>query len=225
MEIRKITNRNTLFSTLEEPGAYVHMAVIMGTKHNFIIDTGIGGECAEAMLNFIGNDPKPIIVINTHHDWDHAAGNWAFKNNMIIAHKLCYKIMDEYWDKMIQRGKDMGRFFKGETHKCLPNLLFDNCMYFPEEGINIFHTPGHTEDGISVYDEVDKVLHVGDNFGVSEGKAYYWGAKEDIAGFRKMVETYKKYNFEVCLSGHSEPQTREVMGYLETALAEVEGVN
>ena len=222
MDIRKITNRNTLFSTLEEAGAYVHMGVIQGTKHNFIIDTGIGGDCVKAMLEFIGGDPKPIIVINTHHDWDHAAGNWVLEKNTIIAHKLCRQLMDDSWDIKIERGKEIGRYFKGETHKCLPNLLFEGSMYFPEDGIKIFHSPGHTEDGISVYDEVDKVIYTGDSFGVAEGKAYYWGAKEDIAGFRKLIETYTQYDFKVCLSGHSEPQTWEVIGFLQAALKEME---
>jgi len=225
MKITKISNRNIMFSTLEDADAYVHMNVILGNKHNFIIDTGIGGDCAKVMSEYIGNSLKPLIVINTHHDWDHAAGNWVFEGNTIIAHKLCYDIMDKKWNTMIEWAKQNDRYFNGETHKYLPNLLFEGNMCFPEDGISIFHTPGHTEDGISVYDAIDKVLHVGDSFGVSDGKAYYWGKQDDIAGFRRMVETYKQYNFEICVSGHSEPQTKEVIGFLEVALKEMERVS
>ena len=149
-----------MFSTLEDKDAYVHMGVILGKKHNFIIDTGVGGDCANAMLEYIGEDSKPIIVINTHHDWDHAAGNWIFEGSTIIAHGLCYDIMDKMWDKMIEWARQNDRYFNGEVHKCLPNLLFENSIYFPEDGISIFHTPGHTEDSISVFDSVDQVLHV-----------------------------------------------------------------
>jgi len=222
MKITKLTNRNIMFSTLEEKDAYIHMGVILGTKHNFIIDTGIGGDCARAMLEYIGDDPKPIIIINTHHDWDHAAGNWVFEGNTIIAHKLCWDIINEKWEDMIEWAKQNERYFNGEAHKCLPNLLFEGSMYFPEDHLSIFHTPGHTEDGISVYDAVDKVLYVGDSFGVSDGKAYYWGKQDDIAGFQSMVDIYKQYDFEVCVSGHSDPQGREVLKFLEVALDEMQ---
>ncbi|MCL2704464.1 MAG: MBL fold metallo-hydrolase [Defluviitaleaceae bacterium] len=225
MKITKLTNRNIMFSTPEDADSDVHMGVILGTKHNFIVDTGIGGGCAEEMLKYIGGDSKPVIVINTHHDWDHIAGNWVFEGSAIIAHKLCRELMDKTWDEKIQRAVRNNRYFKGEVRKCLPNLLFEGSMHFPEDGICIFHTPGHTQDGISVYDSVDKVLYVGDSFGVDDGEACYWGEEEDITGFRHMIETYKQYDFEICVSGHSEPQTKEVIVLLETALAEACGTN
>ena len=48
---------------------------------------------------------------------------------------------------------------------CLPNLVFDGSLYFPEDGVRVFYTPGHTVDCISVFDEVDRVLNAGDNIG------------------------------------------------------------
>jgi len=219
METTKISNRNIMFTTKECEEYIVNMGLILGTKHNFIIDTGIGGDCAYAIKKHIGNGPKPIIVINTHHDWDHAAGNWVFEGSTIIAHKLCYNIMDEMWDKMIEWAKQNNKYTSGEVRKCLPNMLFEGSVHFPEDGISIFHTPGHTQDSISVYDSVDKILYTGDNFGIKDGKAVYWGEKGDIAGFKRMIEIYKQYDFEVCVSGHSTPQSSEVIALLEAELA------
>jgi len=56
-----------MFSTLEDTNAYVPMSIILGRKYNFIVDTGIGGGCVDAMLEYIGENSKPIIVISTHH--------------------------------------------------------------------------------------------------------------------------------------------------------------
>ena len=222
METTKITNRNIMFRTLENATSDVYMGIIFGTRHNYVIDTGIGSGCADEMLEYIGGDSKPIIVVNTHHDWDHAAGNKVFEKNTIIAHKLCYELMNKHWDNMIQNAIQRGNYFMGETHKCLPNLLFDSTLYFPEDGISIFHSPGHTVDGISVYDSIDKVLYTGDSFGVVDGEAHYWGDKADIAGFQQMIEIYKQYDFEICVSGHSKPQTKEVISLLEVALAKMD---
>jgi len=213
----KIASRNVMFSTPESANSNVNMGLILGAKRNFIIDTGIGGGCAGAMLKYIGDDSKPVIVVNTHHDWDHVAGNWVFEGSAIVAHKLCHKTMDEKWDDMIQRAKREGMYFDGEPRKRLPNLLFEGSIYFPEDCVSVFHTPGHTEDSVSMYDEIDKVLYTGDNFGVKDGEAHFWG--EDLAEFRRLIDCYKQYDFDVCVSGHSEPQAREVLALLEAALA------
>jgi len=196
-----------MFTTQEDAESIVNMGIILGTKHNFIIDTGIGGDCAKAMLEHIGDDGKPIIVINTHHDWDHVAGNWVFEGSIIIAHKLCRELMDKKWDEAMLRVKEKGRYTKGELRKCLPNLLFESSMYLPEDGITIFHTPGHTVDCICIYDEVDKVLYTGDAFGIDEGEACYWGEEDDILGFKHFLESCKQCDFNICILGHNEPQT------------------
>jgi len=220
MKITKITNRTTMFAVPENDTYDVNMAIIFGTKHNFIIDTGTGSGCAEAMLEYIGNDPKPIVVINTHGDWDHTASNWLFGESTIISHALGRERIEKEWDAQIKWAKENNGCFEGEARKCLPNMVFEGNLHFPEDGISLFHTPGHTSCCITIYDNVDKILHTGDNFGVVEGKGVYWG--EDLADFQRLIETYKQYDFEICISGHSEPQTKEVIALLEVALVEAQ---
>jgi len=96
--------------------------------------------------------------------------------------------------------------------------VFENSLQFSEEGITIFHTPGHTEDCISIYDSIDKVLYIGDNFGVSDGIAQLW--TKDIQASQCLIETYKQYDFDICIPSHSNPQTRKIITLLEIALAE-----
>ena len=219
MKITKITNRTTLFTVPENDTYDVNMALILGDKHNFIIDTGTGSGCAEAMLAQIDND-KPLIIINTHGDWDHVASNWIFEDKIIISHVLGRERIEKEWDNQIKWAKENNGYFAGEAQKCLPNLVFEGSLQFPEDGISLFHTPGHTDCCITIYDNVDKILHTGDNFGVVEGKAVLWG--EDLADFKRLIETYQPYDFEICISGHSKPQTKEVITLLEVALAEAQ---
>jgi len=219
MKITKMTNRTTMFTVPENENYDVNMAVIFGTKHNFIIDTGTGEDCAEAMLEHVGNDLKPIVVINTHGDWDHVAGNSSFDQHTVISHKLGRDRMDQEWDNQIKKYRSNSEFFKGKVSKTLPNMVFEGELYFPEDGIRLVHTPGHKGCDITIYDEVDKILYTGDNFGIVEGKAVYWG--EDITDFEKIIATYKTFDFELCISGHSEPQGFEVIKFLEATLVEL----
>ena len=101
MKTEKITNRNTIFTANESEDSTVTTGIIRGKAHNFIVDTGTGGDFAQAMIDSLADSSLPIIVINTHHHWDHVYGNWKFEGNKIIAHKLCAEYMDEKWDESL----------------------------------------------------------------------------------------------------------------------------
>jgi len=217
MKITKLTNRNILFSVPENAdGGYVHMGLILGEKYNFIIDTGMGESNINAIRNYIGGDLKPIVAIVTHAHWDHMFGNSALKNEIIVSHALCREIMEKEWEtKTKERMKVNRDYIDAEIHKCLPNLVFEGNICFPEDGITLFHTPGHTDDSINVYDAVGKVLYVADNFGVADGIAYPWADKEAT---KQMIKQYKQFDFDICVPSHCEPQGREIIALLEKAL-------
>jgi len=218
MKITKVTKRNILFTVPENnEGGYVHMGVILGEKNNYIVDTGMGESNVKAMLEYIGNDTKPIIVIITHAHWDHFLGNSALKDRVIVSHKLCRETMEEEWETKTQERITANQdFIDPEITKCLPNLVFSDCLHFPEDGVSIFHTPGHTDNDISIYDAVSKILYIGDSFGALDGKAYFWTRDKKEA--EQLLEIYKQYDFEICIPSHCEPQTRDVIAYLETSL-------
>ena len=221
MKITELTKRSIMFTVPEDDkGGFVNMNLIRGKNHNFIIDTGTGESNVKAILEYLGDDIKPIIAIITHAHWDHIFGNSALKNSLIVSHVLCRDIMDKRWDMDVERLLEgNSEFVDAELHKCLPNMLFEGSLHFPEEGISLFHTPGHSDDGISVYDAVDKALYVGDNFGVFDGVAYLWA--EDPQASKKYVEQYKQYDIEICIPSHSEPQSRDVIALLDAAVARV----
>ena len=162
LKINKISERTLVFTKeLEEWD--LHISIIMGDQHNFIIDTGLGSDHIQEIIGYIKkNNSKEIIVINSHYHWDHIWGNDACKEYPIISHELCYQILDERWDKDYKAHKD---YRIGDVKKYLPTQTFTNTLEFKEDGIILFHTPGHTKDGISIYDKVDNIMHIIDNIG------------------------------------------------------------
>ncbi|MCL2621223.1 MAG: MBL fold metallo-hydrolase [Defluviitaleaceae bacterium] len=216
MKPTKITERTYELTVNESPDATVNMALIRGKLHNFLIDTGVGANSPLPLLEIIKDCQKPLIVINTHGDWDHVYGNCAFENGVIVAHSLARKKIDEGWEDAAKWVLEKGCITDGEVRKVLPNVTFEDVMHFPEDGLTLFHTPFHTECCVSIYDRVDKILHIGDNFGFEDGKAYPWG--KEVDAFHKVVNAYKQYDFGTCLSGHSKPQTHGVIEMLENSL-------
>ena len=214
MNIKKIKTRSVLFNFDEIGDWELNLQLILGREYNYIIDTGLGSASVEPIKRYIKDDNKPVIIINTHHDWDHIWGNGEFENSIIISHRLCRELIDSKWEEMLNK---YGRYCSGTVEKHLPSLVFENEIYFPEDKIRIIYTPGHTIDSVSVLDEEDKVLNAGDNIGdtveeiipgISAGKDLY-------------IDTLLKYrdlDFDTCISGHNMVLGKEV---IEEILAKI----
>lgn len=207
MKIEKIKNRSILFTNNTPWGWDVHMQLIMGDKYNYIIDTGLGSLNTLPIKDYLKDDNKPIIVINTHSHWDHIWGNSSLKECTIISHKLCREMIDTNWDETMEKYQ---KFVQGEAEMCLPSITFEKELYFPEDKIRLIYTPGHTIDSISVLDEVDKVIHVGDNIGDSMDElipSLY--CNKEV--YRSTLLKYKELDFVVCISGHNKVLEKRII--------------
>lgn len=196
MKLERIKSRGILF-TYNEPGWDLNLYLIQGRKYNYLIDTGLGSLCMEPVREYLKE--RETIVINTHYHWDHIWGNGSFKDSTIISHKLCKDMIKDKWEEMLQKN---GSYRMGEVSKRLPNLVFDKELYFTEDRIRLFHTPGHTIDSISILDEEEGVLFAGDNIGDSGEDivpSLYCGREI----YKDTINNYKKLEFDTCLSGHN----------------------
>ena len=205
MRIQKVKNRGVLFTYSTEWD--LNLYLIQGEKYNYIIDTGLGPLSIDPVKEYIKNDNKPIIVINTHYHWDHIWGNCGFDDCIIISHQLCKEMIESKWEDMSQKNK---RYAHGELEMCLPNLTFDGELHFPEDKIRLIYTPGHTIDSISVLDEKEKVLNAGDNIGdtVEEIVPSIYTEKQI---YLDTLYKYKEMDFDTCVSGHNIILGKEVI--------------
>lgn len=202
-----IKNRNFLV-TFDVKGEWdLNIQVIMGNRHNFVIDTGLGQRSVEPVLELLKGDDKPIVVINTHYHWDHVWGNSGFENATIVAHKLCYAILDERWESDQER---FGPYAEGDNQRMLPNLIFEEELYFPEDQVRLIHTPGHTEDSIAVLDELEGVLNAGDNIGDTMD-AIIPSLSTEKAVYLETILKLRELDFDLCLSGHNKVLEKNIL--------------
>ncbi len=199
MKFQKIKTRSILFTYDVDSEWELNLHLITAKKYNYVIDTGLGSLSVEPIKQYINKDNKPTIVINTHFHWDHVWGNSSYSDCMILSHKLCRDLIRSEWDSMIKKN---GQHFHGIVDKCLPNLVFESELYFPEDKIRIIYSPGHTIDSISVLDEEDGLINVGDNIGDTVEKIVpsLYCPKEH---YYKTLLMYQQLDFDTCISGHN----------------------
>lgn len=214
MKVRQIKGRNYLFSHENIKEWDLHLHLIMGERFNFLIDTGLGSQSVEPIKAHLSGSKKQLIIINTHYHWDHVWGNGAFENPVIVSHSLCRKVLEDKWEDMIAKSS---RYLYGEVKKVLPNLLFEGQLWFPEDRVRVFYTPGHTADSISVLDEREGILNIGDNIGDTPEEILP-GLECEKELYIETLNLYRSLDFDTCLSGHNQVMGREFIDRILKAM-------
>ncbi len=181
------------------PDWNLNIHLILGSRYTYVIDTGLGDKSMEPVMQYL-QPGKPAVAVNTHYHWDHVWGNGVFKDGLIVSHRLCLARLEEVWDEALRENRG---YMAGNVSKCLPNLVFDGSLYFPEDGILLLHTPGHTIDSISVIDERDGVINAGDNIGDDMDHIVpELDCSREV--YAATLKAYIKAGADTCVSGHND---------------------
>jgi cyclase len=148
--------------------AQVTAGVITGPQWAVVIDTLAMPEETLAMRSFIEEElAVPVrYIINTHYHADHTWGNCFFPGATIISHTLCRQIMADRGATSLEAAKRQNQAFK-QVKIVLPHLTFDIgdiSLRVGKKNLLLSPTPGHSQDGLSVLVEEDRVLFAGDAF-------------------------------------------------------------
>jgi glyoxylase-like metal-dependent hydrolase (beta-lactamase superfamily II) len=201
MEVQRIGKRGYLFIfEFGDAGTdTTNVYVIKGAQHWFVIDTFLGPAAIAEIAAFLETDldQSTTLVINTHAHYDHFWGNCAFRKATIIGHVLCKQdIRRPQQIKNLEKNVDLQQ---GQVELVAPNLTFEKRLIFEAEGVELFHSPGHTRDSLSIIDHEDQVLLVGDNLGLPIPSIY---PGVSVAEYMATLETYRALGLPQIISSH-----------------------
>jgi glyoxylase-like metal-dependent hydrolase (beta-lactamase superfamily II) len=148
--------------------AQVTAGAIAGPQWAVVIDTLATPEETLAMREFIEHELGLQVryVINTHYHADHTWGNCFFPGATVISHSLCRKLLAERGTAALEAARKTNNTLR-QVKIVLPHMTFDNGELNLRVGKkNLILSPamGHSNDGISVLVEEDRVLFAGDAF-------------------------------------------------------------
>ncbi len=141
-------------------GTTTNVYALEADRRLLVCDTYLGPGALQPALEELMRDREEVVVVNTHADWDHVWGNCLFATGRIIGHRLCR-------ERLLAGGEaDRAAYAcwqRGVVRLVPPGVTFEARLELPEFDAELFHSPGHTGDSITLYDRRDRVLVVGDN--------------------------------------------------------------
>ena len=158
-------------------------------------------------------------VINTHYHADHAWGNCFFPGATVIAHARCRELLEERGRPSLEAARRQNNSLK-QVHIVLPQMTFSSgemTLRVGKKNLTIISALGHSEDGIAVLVEEDRVLFAGDAFMplpyVVDGDL-----EEITASVRKIgrmgLENIIQGHGDIILRGEIDAAVREKINYL-----------
>lgn len=175
---------------------------IIGPQWSVLIDTLMPQETPQ-LKHFLEVDLMcPVrYIVNTHHHADHSWGNSFFPNATIIGHSLCRDLMLTKSKSALAEAGETNLLFK-EIEIIPPQITFTSGQVYLRVGkkqVSIFPTPGHSEDGISVLIEEDRILFAGDSF-----MPIPFIVGGDIEVLLKTLNSFSTMQLENIIQGHGD---------------------
>lgn len=146
--------------------AQVTASVVIGPEGAALIDTLAFPSETKQIRDYVEKRLGARIryVINTHYHADHTNGNYLFPDADVIAHQRCRQMLDTVGREALAAAKPHYPEL-AEVDVRLPNVLVDDgpvSLHVGRKTLQLFPTPGHSPDSISVLLKEDKILFAGD---------------------------------------------------------------
>jgi cyclase len=148
--------------------AQVTAGIIVGPQWAVVVDTLALPDETLGIRDFIERELSVPVryVINTHYHADHAWGNCFFPGATVIAHTRCRELLEERGRPSLEAARKQNNALR-QVRIVLPHMTFSSgelTLRVGKKNLTILSTLGHSDDGIAVLVEEDRVLFAGDAF-------------------------------------------------------------
>jgi glyoxylase-like metal-dependent hydrolase (beta-lactamase superfamily II) len=201
-----------------EPGQFEEAIsyLVLGSEKAILVDTGCGIGNIKALTEEFTD--LPVMVVNTHHHYDHVAQNYLFDEIAIFDDPVARKTAMEGYNN-----DEMMRLLgEGLVWKPLPENFNPDVYHVPpfkvsrwlRDGdqidlggrvLEVIHTPGHSPDSICLLDRDSRLLWTGDIFYTGAIYVHLEGGDLNtfIESYKRMIGQFPLY--DRLMSSHNEP--------------------
>lgn len=172
---------------------------------------------------------KIRYVINTHYHADHTGGTYLFPNAHVVAHRTCRDLLDTRGRAALATAKEQTPELT-DVEIILPDTCFTTgtlTLLLGKKTLQLFASPGHSADSISVVVKEDRILFAGDS--MMPLPYYRDGRYEDMVNSLKAIpgmglENIVQGHGDIVLRGEVDDTVRHHLRYLEAVRKKVQRV-
>lgn len=211
--------------------AQVTAGVVAGPQWAVVIDTLALPDETLAIREFIERELSVPVryVINTHYHADHAWGNCFFPGATVVAHARCRDLLLERGEPSLEAARKQNPALR-QVKIVLPQMTFldgELTLRVGKKNLIIAPAYGHSEDGISVLVEEDRILFAGDSFMpipyIVDGDV-----DENIASVKRVarmgLENIVQGHGDIILRGEIDAAVKENLNYLNAIKKSVKAI-
>ncbi|CAF4203865.1 unnamed protein product [Adineta steineri] len=193
--------------------------LVVGSKHSLLIDTGMGIGNIQEIVNSLIPSSTSLKVINTHTHHDHVGDNWRFSGLLLGVHSefaqqnaqgSIEEAQNELQPGMIW-GKYLPKDFNPKAYRIHPFQINnyvkegDEIDLGEKQKLQVISTRGHAPDSISLLDEKERLLFVGDTF--YQGPILLYRPETNLKDYLESLEKLAKISpkVDLILPGHNIP--------------------
>src|SRR5579872_991603 len=147
-----------------EPGVDVRAMLACGDNYSLLLDTLLRPADLDTVRPLVESRNRPLLIVNSHADWDHWWGNAAFPDAPVIAHRLTRErqLREGRRSLAAQRRKDPETFADVVLRPA--TIAFDGRLELELGGLRVelLPVPGHTADCIVALLPDRRLLFAGD---------------------------------------------------------------
>ncbi len=146
--------------------ASVNAGVVVGPRWSVAVDTLPFPDETQQLRSFVEDELESSVryVIYTHYHADHSFGAHWFPGALVLGHVMTKNLLDTRGREGLRLAKEENRNL-GQVEIVLPNFIFQEGtlgLRLGERTLELIPLPGHTEDGVGVLLNEEKVLFAGD---------------------------------------------------------------
>jgi glyoxylase-like metal-dependent hydrolase (beta-lactamase superfamily II) len=209
--------------------AHVTAGAVIYSEGAVLIDTLAFPSETRQIKDFLENrlGTRVRYIVNTHYHADHTNGNCLFPEAEIIGHHLCRERLDTLGREGLARARQNSPEL-AKLEISLPRLLLVGgplYLHLGKKTLQLFHTPGHSPDSLSVLLKEDRILFAGDM--MMPLPHIVDGDMDDMLRSLQIIPTLGLENViqghgEVVLRGEIDDAVRSNLRYLDNLRKRVE---
>ncbi|HLF73170.1 MAG TPA: MBL fold metallo-hydrolase [Anaerolineales bacterium] len=212
--------------------AQVTAGVVAGPQWAVVIDTLALPDETLSIREFIEHELNVPVryVINTHYHADHTWGNCFFPGATVIGHARCRDRLEERGVPSLEAAKKQNPALR-QVKIVLPHMAFADgelTLRVGKKNLIISLALGHSQDGIAVLVEEDRIMFAGDSF--MPLPYIVDGDIDDImASIKRMgrmgLENIVQGHGDVILRGEIDAAVKENLNYLSAIKRAVRAIS